>query len=100
MRQARNHDHGCGILAVADANLMVWRWNRAQNAPESPGLRSKPSSRGMAHQRRPLRDTKRAEDPTPARRVNKNPIADFGRDFNESEYIYLKRFGAERAKNV
>ena len=58
----KRRDHECGILAFAGANLLVW-WSRGQNALKSPGMRSKPSSYGIAHRRRPLRDTKRAEDP-------------------------------------
>ncbi len=57
----KRRDHECGILAFAGANLLV-RWSRGQKAPKSPGMRSKPSSQGIAHRRRPLRDTKRAED--------------------------------------
>ena len=59
----KRHDHECGILAFAGANLMVWAAEPRPERPKKPGMRSKLSSQGIAHRRRPLRDTKRAEIP-------------------------------------
>ena len=96
-RRARFMQEGCVMPERRDhsaafspsGQLLVW-WSRGQT-PKSPGMRSKPSSQGIAHRRRPLRDTKRAEDPLQARRVcvNKNRIADFQRnaDFDLSQKL-------------
>ena len=52
----KRHDHECGILAFAGANLMVWAVELRPERPKSLGMRSKLSSQGIAHRRRPLGD--------------------------------------------
>jgi hypothetical protein len=84
---------------------MVWAAYPRPERPKKPGLWSKPSSRGIAHRWRLLRDTKRAEDPPPARRVrvNKSRIADFGSIVNLQsgrELCYLSSLGSPLPSNL